>query len=166
MNSLLQTMMDFPTFNIFLNGFGHLSKALFSPEWSVPWYSHCLEALPEFISCCRDPSTASLAGYSYSGAKRRKHISVCRPWGREGRVGKQQEPAGPGCAQGAGLGSRHWALNALGHRAAASHHLENTLHQAISDGKERSPSLLQWREIIRNTSGKKKKCTFRTALRI
>lgn len=160
MNSLLQTMVDFPTFNIFLNGFGHLSKALFSPEWSVPWYSHCLEALPELTSCCRDPSTASLAGYSYSGAKRRKHISVCRPWGREGRVGKQQEPAGPGCAQGAGLGSRHWALNALGHPAAASHHLENTLHQAISDGKERSPSFCSGERLLEILLEKKLKMHF------
>lgn len=75
--------------------------AVFSPKWSVPWCSHCLEVLlspVDLTSCCRDPSTVSV-GFSYSRGKRRKHICVfAHPGEEEAGLGKKQEPPGPGCA--------------------------------------------------------------------
>lgn len=73
--------------------------AAFSPKWSVPWYTHCLE-VP--LSPLELPSSVSLSGYSCSPARRKKHICVFSHSG-EGKAGqgkKQQLPAGSRSLQG------------------------------------------------------------------
>lgn len=145
MNSLPQTMMDFPALITSLNGFGHLSKPhcsvqvvrfctvsacrFFCPLWSSPG---AVEAHPQCL-------------YQAAPAHQRKgaHFCVCSPWGGEGRVGKKQQlPAGSRSLQGqpvpgaAALGHPACCLPPPGNTPLCSSRLmQGTLHQAISDGK-------------------------------
>lgn len=130
MNSLPQTMMDFPTLNTSLNGFGHLSKShstvqpgvvrfgtvaacRFScPLWNSP---HSVGAHPQCL-CQAAPAHQ----------RRGAHLCVCSPWGGEGRrVGKKQQlPAGSRSLQGQAVPGAAAGGEPLAILPAASQHLE------------------------------------------
>lgn len=139
--------------------------AAFSPKWSIPRLSHCLEVLLsplELISYCRSPSTVfpkergepvSVRLLLLTSQKGEAHLCVCSPWGREGRAGEGAAagslqgqavstafpvPAGPGWPR---PGSA-WCLlptcclSPSGSTPLCSFRLmQSALHQAISNGK-------------------------------
>lgn len=99
-------MMDFPTLNTFLNGFGHLSKSYSSIQPKV--VSSLIQSMPGGSSV---PSRTPIHNVSVRllllmSQKKKAHLCVCSPWGRKGRAEegaaaacRQQEPPGPGCAR-------------------------------------------------------------------
>lgn len=119
-------MMDFPTLNTFLNGFGHLSKSHSSIQPKV--VSSLVESLPGGSSVpSRTPIHNASVRLLHMSQKKEAHLRVCSPWGRAGRAG-EGAVAGTSRArlcpdlQQVGRGTGHCL--ALPILPAASHHLE------------------------------------------
>lgn len=162
-NSLPQTMTDFPTLNTFLNEFGHLSKTYNSVQPKVvgPRYSHCLEVpLPLWNSSdAVDAHAQCLSQATPALEPKEGSTFVCLL-----TLGKRRQSGGRSscCLQAAGaprtrlcpqpapdlprVGSRHQTLPGRGHPACclpppgntqlcSFRLMQSTLHQAISDGK-------------------------------
>lgn len=98
---------------------------------------------------------------SWEAASRGLDWSPPGAWAAEAGWGERGEPADPGlqgtCSKWEQRSGLTCCLPPSGSTCLPPFRpIQSTLHQAISDGKQINPSLLQWRETIRITPLEKK----------